>query len=97
MIERVDAGIMSVVPIYPNCIGTYLFHMKHFEDRLVHLKGISARRGGIVAFLGLGAVRPGTSRARAFIAQISKGILAEMTVLPVDLDSLGFGNCDMFG
>ena len=97
MVKGVDAGIMSVVPVNANCVRTYFFDVEHFEDRLVHLKGIFGSSGGIVAFLGLRAVRPRAGRAGALVAQIGKREFASMTVLPVDLDSLGFGNSDMFG
>lgn len=96
MVKGVDAGIMPVIPVNTNCVGTYFLDVEYFKDRLVHLKGIF-RGSGIVGFLGLRAVGPRAARTGTLIAQVGKRVFTSMTVLPVDLDSFGFGNCDMFG
>ena len=96
MVKGVDACIMAVAPIDPNCIGTHFFDVEHLKYRFVHLKRVLFR-GGVVAFLGLRAVCSGTGCARTFIAQVAQGIFTSVAILPVDLDSLGFGNCNVFG
>lgn len=75
VIVRIDAGVVSVVPIDSYGVVANFFHMQHFNHGLVHLERILIRFG-IVCFLGLSAVGTRTAGTGAFIAQIGKGIFA---------------------
>src|ERR1035438_8158899 len=88
VIERINPGVMTVAPFNPDSVVAHLLHIQHLERRLEHWKC----RGwsGVIAFLRRCAVRSGASGARTLIAQITQRILAEMAVLPIDLNAFGF-------
>ncbi len=88
---------MTVAPKYPDRVMPDLFHARHFQSGLKHRK---RRRGfgrRVIRFLRLRPVRARATGAGAFVAQIRDRILAAVTVLPIDLDALRFGDRDMFG
>ena len=96
MVKGVNSGIMSIAPIDANRIGAHFLHLEHLEHRLEHGKWVFGR-GGVVGLLRLCAMRSGATGAGTLVAQIGQRIFAAMAVLPVDFDSFGFGNRDMFG
>ena len=89
MLEGVNTGIVTVAPIDLNSVVPDLFDVQHLERGLEQLERVGLGRG-IVALLRRRAVRACASGTRAFIAQITEGILAMMAVLPIDLDAFGF-------
>src|SRR5208282_5941469 len=72
VIERINPGVMTVAPFNPDRVMAHRLHIQHLEGRLEHWK--CRGRSGIIAFLRLGAVRPGAGGARTFITQITQGI-----------------------
>lgn len=87
---------MPVRPIDTNRVAAYRFHGQHLERRLKHRKQIRRSRR-VIRLLRLRAVRTGARGTGAFIAQISKWIVAVVAVFPIDLDALGLGDGNMFG
>src|SRR5439155_12342047 len=82
---------VPVAPVDANRVVPHLLHDQHLEHRLEQLQGVGrfglARRRAVCARAG---------RAGTLVAQILQRVLADMPVLPVDLDALGFGYGDVF-
>src|ERR1700690_809761 len=87
---------MSVAPIDANCVRAHFLALQDLKHWVIHRERVFGGNG-IIGFLRLRSVRARTARAGAFITQVTKGVFASMAILPVDLDSLGFRNSDMFG
>src|SRR2546425_430181 len=93
MFEGVDAAAVAVTPHNPDSVMAHRLHVHHFERRRIHLKrpGIDGGR------LGHSAVRAAAYGAGAMVAKVAQSVFAGMAVLPIDLDSLRFGDRDVLG
>src|SRR5450432_2911659 len=97
MVVGINAGIVAVAPIDADGVVAHRFHTQHLQRGLEHLKRIvRLRRSFAFGRSGRGTVGAGARGAGALVAQVRQPVLAMVGVLPVDLDSLGFGNRDVF-
>ena len=87
MIEGIDSGAVSVVPVDAYSVLAHLFHGNHFQSRLVHWKQFLLP---VVCLLWFSAVRSGAGGTGAFVAQITQSIVTVVTVAPIDFDAARF-------
>src|SRR6185312_2078505 len=67
-------------------------HAEHLQRGLEHLKRVLG-----LGLAGRRSVRAGTGRAWAFVSQVGQAVVAVVAILPIDFDSLRFGNRNVFG
>ena len=83
---------MPIIPVNPQCVIAHALASQHFQCGLIHLEGTGV---AVIGLLGRGAMRAGADRARAIVSQIGKVEVRMQAVLPIDIDTLGLGYCDV--
>lgn len=91
MLERINAGIMTVVPEEPHCIAAYRFRIFQAQRRLEHRKRVRLWR----CILCL--MRAPATRARAVLPKMFERITAFVPIRPSDFHALAERNVDVLG
>ena len=93
VIVAVNTGIVTIVPVDANGVVTHGFDGLHLQFGLEHFQRICVGR----PFLGRRAMRAGAGGAGAFPAEEFEAEGAMNAVDPVDFNTLGFTDGDVFG
>ena len=93
VIVAINTGVVSIVPVDADGIVAHGFDGLHLQFGLEHFQRICVGR----PFLGRRAMRAGAGGAGAFPAEEFEAEGGMNAVDPVDFNTLGFADGDMFG
>jgi hypothetical protein len=87
----VNPRTMPIAPVDADGIISHWLNTQDLQRWFIHLEGVVCFR-----LPRWRSVRSGASGAGALVPQVRQPILAMMAILPINMNSLGFGNGDMF-